>query len=183
MVCPVHVKGIKCVLKVRLGDKIFDTTEGNVGLCEMDTHADTSVAGSNFIMCEFDGTTCEVSPFTDEYQLMTDVPIVSAATAWTDDESGETVILWFNQILWYGNKLDHSLINPNQLRHNGVSVCDDITDRNRRFGIDIHGDLFIPFEMKGTVISFESRVPTKWELQNCRIVTVTSDEVWDPTKV
>jgi hypothetical protein len=183
MVCPVHVKGIKRVSKVRLGDKIFDTTEGNVGLCEMDTHADTSVAGSNFIMCEFDGTTCEVSPFTDEYQSMTDVPIVSAATAWTDDESGETVILWFNQILWYGNKLDHSLINPNQLRHNGVSVCDDITDRNRRFGIDIHGDLFIPFEMKGTVISFESRVPTKWELQNCRIVTVTSDEVWDPTKV
>jgi hypothetical protein len=62
-------------------------------------------------------------------------------------------------------------------------VCDDITDRSRRFGIDIHGDLFIPFEMKGTVISFESRVPAKWELQNCRIITLTSNETWDPTNV
>jgi hypothetical protein len=180
---PVHVKDIKRVSSVRLGEKIFETKEGNNGRCEMDTHADTCVAGSNFLMCEFDGTLCDVSPFTDEYQLMTDVPIVSAATAWTDEESGETVVLWFNQILWYGNKLDHSLINPNQLRHNGISVCDDITDRTRRFGIDIHGELFIPFEMKGTIVSFESRVPTKWELQNCRMITVTSDKPWDPTSV
>jgi hypothetical protein len=97
-------------------------TEGNDGLCKMDMHADTCVAGSNFLMCEFDGTTCEVSPFTDEYQSMTDVPIVLAATAWTDEESGGTIVLWFNQMLWYGNKLDHSLINPNQLCHNG-SLC------------------------------------------------------------
>jgi hypothetical protein len=153
-----HVKGIMRVSKVQLGDKIFNTTEGKIGQCKMDTHADTCVAGSNFLMCEFDGTMCEVSPFTDEYQLMTDVPIVLAATAWTDEESGETVILWFNQILWYSNKLDHSLIKPNQLCHNGVSVCDDITDHNHWFGIDIHGDLFISFKMKGTIISFESRI-------------------------
>jgi hypothetical protein len=149
----------------------------------MDTHADTCVAGRNFLMCEFDGTTCEVSPFTDEYQAMKDIPVVSAATAWTDDESGETIILWFNQILWYGDKLRHSLINPNQLRHYGISVCDDITDQNRRFGIDIHGEYFIPFQMKGTNIYFESRVPSKWELQNCRIITITDDNVWDPTAV
>jgi hypothetical protein len=119
----------------------------------------------------------------EEYQAMKDVPVVSAATAWTNDESGETVILWFNQILWYGDKLDHTFINPNQLRHHGISVCDDITDRNRRFGIDIHGEHFIPFEMKGTNIYFDSRVPSKWELQNCRIITMTDDNVWDPTVV
>jgi hypothetical protein len=132
--------------------RIFENSE------KVDTHADTCIAGSNFLMCEFDGTTCEVSPFTDEYQLMTDVPIVSAATARMDEESGETVILWFNQILWYGNKLDHSLINPNQLCNNGISVCDDITDRNRRFGIDIHSDIFIPFEMKGTIVLFTNQM-------------------------
>jgi len=112
---PLYVKGRQRISSVRINDKIFWTKEGNSGKCEMDTHADTCVAGCNFLMCEFDGTTCEVSPFTEEYQAMTNIPVVSAATAWTDIESGETVILWFNQILWYGDKLDHSLINPNQL--------------------------------------------------------------------
>jgi hypothetical protein len=114
-------------------------------------------------MCEFDGTTCKVSPFTEEYQAMKDVPVVSGTTTWMDQESGETIVLWFNQILWYGDKLDHSLINPNQLHHHGISVCDDITDRNQRFGINIHGEYFIPLEMKGTNVYFvNSRVPSKW---------------------
>lgn len=62
-------------------------------------------------------------------------------------------------------------------------MYDDITDRNQRFGIDIHGEHFIPFEMKGTNIYFESRVPSKWELQNCRIITMTDDSIWDPSEV
>jgi hypothetical protein len=40
--------------------------------------------------------------------------------AWTDEEMGETVILYFNQVLWYGDELNHSLINPNQLCHSRV---------------------------------------------------------------
>jgi hypothetical protein len=157
--------------------------EGTIGRCEMDTHADTCVAGANFLVCEFDGTTCEVTPFTDQYQAMKGIPIVSAATAWTDEESGETIILFFNQVLWYGDKINHSLINPNQLRYHGIPVCDDITDRNRRFGIEVHSEVFIPFEMKGTTIYFESRVPSKWEMKNCRIIVMTDNSVWDPENV
>ena len=37
--------------------------------------------------------------------------------------------------------------------------------------------------MKGTVISFDSRVPTDQELQDCRHVTMTSDERWNPATV
>ena len=40
--------------------------------------------------------------------------------------------------------------------------------------------LYIPFDMKGTVISFDSRVPTDQELQDCRHVTMTSNERWNP---
>jgi hypothetical protein len=104
--------------------------EGTIGRCEMDTHADNSVAGANFLIYEFDGTTCEVTPFTNQYQSMKNIPIVSAVMAWTDGETGETIILLFHQVLWYGDKLKHSLINPNQLRHRGIPVCDDITDHN-----------------------------------------------------
>jgi hypothetical protein len=52
-------------------------------------------------------------PYTDTYEAVKDVPIVSAATAWTNQETGESVILYFNQVLWYGKKMPVSLINPN----------------------------------------------------------------------
>lgn len=168
---------------VHVTDPSFQTTEGKVAKCEMDTHADTCVAGSNFLMCEFDGTTCEVMPFSSEYESMKDIPIVSAATAWTNEETGETVILYFHQVLWYGDKLNNSLINPNQLRHFGRPVCDDITDRNRTFGIDVDNEFVIPFTMEGTTISFTSRVPTRWEMENCRIFIMTDESPWIQPKL
>jgi hypothetical protein len=74
------------------------------------------VAGANFLAWYFTGMTCEVSPFTDEYEIMKDVPVVLAATAWTNDNTGETFVLLFHQqVLWYGNKLSYSLLNPNQI--------------------------------------------------------------------
>jgi hypothetical protein len=30
---------------------------------------------------------------------MKDIPIISAATAWTNDETGEVLILYFHQVL------------------------------------------------------------------------------------
>jgi hypothetical protein len=77
---------------------MFKMDEGCLGQCEMDTHADTYVAGGNLMACEFDGTTCEVTLFTDAYESMKDMPIVTAATAWANKESGETLILLFHQV-------------------------------------------------------------------------------------
>jgi hypothetical protein len=93
------------------------------GDAKIDSHVDSCVAGANFLAWDFTGITCEVLHFTDEYESMKDVPVVSAATAWTDDNSGETFILLFHQVLWYGNKLSHSLLNPNQIRHFGHVLC------------------------------------------------------------
>ena len=78
--------------------------EGQSGRCKLDSHVDTCVARANFAICEFDDMTCEVSPYTDSYESMKDVPIVGAATAWTKKETDETHILYFNQMLWYGGR-------------------------------------------------------------------------------
>jgi hypothetical protein len=40
--------------------------------------------------------------------------------------------------------LESSLINPNQLRHNGTVVCGDPTDGNREFGVEISDSIFAP---------------------------------------
>jgi hypothetical protein len=114
---------------------------------------------------------------------MKDVPIVSAATGWTNMETGETIILYFNQVLWYGKKLDNSLINPNQVRYCGHVLSDDVTDKTRFFGIEVDDNIRIPFDMKGTIVSFTTRVPSQWELDNCRVVVMTDDSEWDPENV
>jgi hypothetical protein len=88
-------------------------------------------------MCEFDGMTCEVLQYTDSYEAMKNVPIVGEAMAWTNLETGETHILYFNQMLWYRGKMPMSLINPNQMRYFGHDVNDDITDQHREFGIHL----------------------------------------------
>ena len=42
-----------------------------------------------------------------------------------------------------------SLINPNQIRHYGLTVSYDPTDMTREFGIS-GDDFFVPFEISGT---------------------------------
>jgi hypothetical protein len=91
------------------------SAEGTVARCEMDSHADTCVAGPNFLVLEFTGEQCDVTPYTSDYQPITNVSVVNAVTAFTDESTGETVILHFNQVLWYGKRMQMSLINPNQL--------------------------------------------------------------------
>lgn len=155
---------------------------GTQARCEMDSHADTCVAGPNFRIDEYTGESCDVTPYSNDYQPIHDVPIVNASTAYTNDQTGETVVLRFNQVLWYGKNLAMSLINPNQIRHGGFVLSDDPTDSNRSFGI-VGEDFHIPFEIAGTTVYFQSHVPTRWEMENCRIIELTVDAPWNPTEV
>ena len=160
----------------------FTSNPGTVARCELDTHADTCVAGPNFMVHEYTGENCDVAPYSKEYNPIVNVPVVNAITAYTDTDSGQTLLLRFNQVLWYGDKLDMSLINPNQIRYNGITVSDDPTNRDRLFGID--GDDFsVPFQMEGTTVFFESRVPSKWEMENCPVIELTMDVPWNPSEV
>ena len=71
------------------------------------------------------GRDCDVSPYTDAYDSIKNVPIVSAGTAWTSNQTGQTYILVFNEGLWMGDQMESTLINQNQLRHFGVDVQDN----------------------------------------------------------
>ena len=160
----------------------FKSEAGFVARCEMDSHADTCVAGPNFVVDEYTGENCDVVPYSNDYQPIKGVPIVNASTAYTHPETGETVILRFNQVLWYGHAMDMSLLNPNQIRYNGFTLSDDPTDNNRIFGIS-GTDLEIPFEITGTTVLFVSHSPSQWELDNCRVVELTLDSPWNPQEV
>ena len=63
-------------------------------------------------------------------------------------------------------------------------MCDDPFDPHREVGIELQGTgIFIPFEMQGTTVLFNTRVPTMNEIRKCRTVVLASDTQWNPQDV
>ena len=80
----------------------------------LDSHADTSCAGSNFAVLELSGEKVNVTPFSEHYSAVPDVPIATVVTVWEDPRNGEIWILVVHDALYFGNKLKESLLCPNQ---------------------------------------------------------------------
>ena len=153
----------------------------HAGDCEIDSLADTCCLGLNFVPICFTGKVCGVLPFVGDLPSHQDVPICTAATA-VDDKNGSTCILIVNEALWFGDTMKYSLINPNQVRANGISLCDDPTDPYWHLGMILQRT-FIPFVMAGSACMFTTRTPTDWELGNCPHFEITSNVKWNPNQV
>ena len=95
-----------------------------------------------------------------EIAPLNDVPIVSGATAWYDLASGKTYIIVINEALYYGTKLDHSLVNPNQIRAYVVPFWGKSYDKERGLIIEVDDSVNIQMNTMGTKIQFETRSPT-----------------------
>ena len=88
---------------------------------------------------------------------MSGVPIATCATAYDDPVEGTTVILIFNKALYFGQSMDHSLVNPNQLRMHGIGVWDNPRNTHHDMGIDVESsDGFVqqhmPFHSQGSTV-------------------------------
>ena len=174
-------------------DKTVDCSIGNMGIStgngndvacnEMDTMADTSCAGVNWTLMETTGMECKVSDFMGQQVGGQYVPIATCATCIREKSTGVEYILIGHQMLWFGSALKKTLLNQNQIRYCGHVVRDDPTRKeDEGFGITADG-LYIPFEIQGTTIYFESRAPTKHEIETLPAVTLTRQELWDPKSV
>ena len=87
---------------------------------ETDSNAMTSVAGTNFLVLQYTTRMADVYSYDLNQAPKKNIQIVTAATAYDCTRLHTTYILVFNEILYYGTALDHSLINPNQIRHYGI---------------------------------------------------------------
>jgi hypothetical protein len=150
---------------------------------ELDSHADTVVLGRNCVILAHTGRECDVSPYTETYKPIKGVPIVTGATAWTSQRSGETFILVFHEALWMGDFMEHSLINPNQLRHYGTQVQDNPYAQTQMHISVEDGTFAIPLEADGTTIFFHAQSPTEKELHECQHITLSSPQEWNPREV
>lgn len=156
---------------------------GTIAYNECDTNADTCCLGKNFIVLEYTRRTADVYAYDKSISPIENVPIVSGATAWEDPKSGTSYILVINEALYYGAKLDHSLINPNQVRAFGIDFWDNPYDEERGLTIRVDDSIVVDMHTKGTKVRFESRAPTAKELKDCHHIQLTSKREWNPGQV
>ena len=130
---------------------------------ELDSHADTCVAGRNTLLVSDEGRQVTVHPYSGEYKPIQDVSIATVATMWIHPQNGQPYILIINEALYFGDRVDVTLLNPNQLRANGVIV----EDVPRQFDSKSSHSIFhptaklrIPLSLDGISSGFVSRKPT-----------------------
>ena len=92
--------------------------------CELDSHADTSVAGCNFALISEPTRRVAVHGYSKELPALADKPVASAATVYMDTNSGKKFLLVLHECLFMGERMDISLLCPNQLRMHGIVVED-----------------------------------------------------------
>jgi hypothetical protein len=70
--CSIYI-GLRCISRVSRNHNITHST------CELDSHEDTCIAGPNCIILEYTNQVANVSAYSDIYDELTNVPIVTAA--------------------------------------------------------------------------------------------------------
>jgi len=152
---------------------------------ELDTHADTYGVNNTANILEYLGKVAEVSGFSSSIGVLKEVPIVNAAVAYNHPTTGETVILIINQALYFDDNIEHLLLNPNQMKANGVEV--DNIPMHLSAGKSTHSILFpeakyrIPLNLHGVISYFNIRTPTLQEINTCETLTLTSQGIeWQP---
>ena len=120
-------------------------------------------------------------PYNDAYDPIENVPIVSGATAYDHPHGGEYILV-FHKLLYYGTKMQHSLISSNQVRFHGINFLDNPV-RDEELYIEVDDEKSIPLQFKGTKCVFKSRVPTSCELKSCKHYDMTNAEKWIPQSI
>ena len=79
--------------------------------------------------------------------------------------------------------MDHTLINPNQMRHFGIKVQDNPYDDAPLYLMKEYGNFVLPLAVQGTNIMADTCIPTEEELHTCKHITILSQHPWDPHHV
>ena len=99
----------------------------------------------------------------------TNDPFIISALGWVHH------VDWNRQPQW-----DHDDLPLPALDASGGDTLRERDDHSREFGIDSE-NLFIPFDTTGTVVHFDTRVPTEWEKSHLPVILLTGED-WNPSE-
>ncbi len=115
--------------------------------------------------------------------LYKNVPIVTVATA-LDNPDGSKVILILHQALYLGDKIENTLLCPNQMRCYGIDVVPihlAPTNKPSTHSIYATEDNFnIQLSLNDDISYFRTRTPTCQELDTCKWIILTDPNTWEP---
>ena len=160
---------------------VIEPDPNTAGSDESDANADTCCLVQNFIHIAYTNRSSNFYPYSEAYETIENVPIVSGATYY-DHTDGNTYILVLYKSLYYGSKMKHSLVNPNYIQSNDLDFYENPA-RDEEFYFELYDNLKIPLQFQGTKCTFLSRVPTQQELETCQKFDMTSDHKWDPQSI
>ena len=100
----------------------------------------------------FMGKECDVVPYNDAYKRIKAVPIVQVATEYDNPDTGETTTLILNEVIWMGETMDHTLVNPNQLRAYGMTVQENPFTESPIFIVTEDHNFMLPLCSKGNIL-------------------------------
>ena len=155
---------------------------------ELDSHADTCVVGKNCLITHTYDKTVSVTGYDPKMGTTRGIQVVSAALAYDDPHSGETVILRVHQAVHIPTMLNN-LLCPMQMRLNDVVVEDcpkflhpNPTETTHSIAVREEDDtLVIPLSIRGVTSYFPTRIPTHHENETCRAFNLTfEDPTWNP---
>lgn len=151
--------------------------------CELDSHADTVVAGANTLRVSDEGRQVIVHGYSEELESVT-APVTTVATLWDHPETGQPYILVMHEALYFGDRVGTTLICPNQLRANGLRVEDvprQFDPSSSHSIYDPASNITIPLYIEGVASGFASRKPTLDEYEMYDHIELTSPTAWEPS--
>ena len=154
---------------------------------ELDSHTNTCGVNEVARILEYPGQVAEVSGFANSLEPLKNVPVVKAAVAIDNPETGDSAVLVINQALYFGDQLDNVLLNPNQMRFHGVTVNNVprfLSKGKSRHCITIkEAGLEILLKLNVIISYFPIQTPTNKEFQELDLIPITSDVEWNPHSV
>ena len=150
---------------------------------ECKTNADTFCLGKIFVILEYTRRSAEVYAYDKSLKTTEGMPIVSGVTAWDDPMMNQTYILVINEAIYYGTKLYHSLINPNQVWNYVNNFWENPYNKERGLGIELDDSIDVILRTKGTTVLFDTRSRSDAELRDCPQLQITVRNEWNPGMV
>ena len=152
----------------------------------LDSHAITPVVGYNTYVWKDTGKTVNVGGFTKALGSLKAVPVVDAIVVYECPYSNQSYLLMIYNALYVAENPDN-YISPFHIREAGVSVdttaklhCDDPCVDNHSMFFKEEG-LRVHFNLDGIVSYFNTRKPTKEEIETLPSLDITPDlPAWDP---
>ena len=168
----------------------IDVNVTNESRTDLDSHADQCAIGRNALIVHDYDRPINVTGYNPTGPVAKDLKTVSAALAYDDPVSGETVILLVHQAIHIPD-LDHNLLSTMQVRLNDVMVndtprflTDELTDLSHTIAIptaEVGSPYVIPLSLEGVTSTFPTRKPTKEEYETLPHLSLTSGDLdYDP---